>query len=228
MAALLLISSLALSLSGAPAQGSVGAIHATLTVVQCPTTFSNQPAQGLPTLPTEIPVEIPASLRAAVPQIAVYIVSNGTLAVVGRVGSACAGLVAEDGSGRLVVVPQPEAKDLHQYVNEQRSPSEGVVASDSGGCALCNTQEACIVSTSPKKLTAIYGFPLRCTRPAVESVRRYRKTVAYFKTRTGELGLAIYDPKAAGSALATGYLATCTLPRSAEVVCEAMQESAAT
>lgn len=226
MVALVLVSSLALSLSGAALNGPSGkdgVFHTSLPVVSCPTTYSSFPAGGLPSLPVTVPIDMPTALKAAIPMLAVYTVSNGTLAVIGGRSSACAGLVAEDGSAELVVVSPTDAGNLPAYVHQQRSPSEGIVASDTGGCTLCNTQEACIVSASPKRLTPVFGFQLRCAKTRQWSIRRLNKTVAYFKTHSGQLGVAIYNPKAEGSALATGYLATCSLPKTKQVICEAMQ-----
>ena len=210
--------------------GSGPMVTAALPVVVCQTTSGVSTTTT--SLPPSISVRVPSS-QAQQGNLAVYSDLTGRLMLVGpTVGWTCTGTFGADGSGMLALAPVGTTVPASgtTWHLPASSPSQAIVAVESGGSTVQGAALACPLFSAAKVATQQnLGTGCAVTSPPQERVVRTSAVQVGFQDPAGVAGVGspsgglnpangvlLYQPKATE---ATAYQATCTLPAAQQDLC---------
>lgn len=209
-------------------------VTASLPVVVCQTTAGVSTTTT--SLPASVAVSVPAS-DAGQGNLAVYSDLTGTLMLVGpTVGWTCSGTFGADGSGMMALTPVgtsvPAGTGIAWHLSAS-SPTQAIVAMESGGSTVQGAALACpLFSTAKAATQQNLGKGCAVTSPPQEKVTALSSVQVGFQDPAGVAGVGfpsggqnpangimLYQPKPSEP---TAYQATCTLPVAQQDLCTAV------
>jgi hypothetical protein len=206
---------------------------ASLPVIVCNTTSGV--ATTTTSLPASVSVSVPAS-NAQAGNLAVYSDATGRLMLVGPLtGWTCTGSFGADGSGTLALTPAgtpfPSGTGTTWHLPAS-SPTQAIVATESGGSTVQGAALACPVFPSAQAATQQDLGKACPSDPSQERIVKDSSVEVAFEDPPGVAGIGLpsggqnpangvvlYQPKATE---ASAYLATCTMPAAQQDVCTAV------
>ncbi len=207
-------------------------MKASLRVVACPTTYGVTPPPTTAPLSTSMEVTVPRALAA---ELAVYTDGQGRVELLAPTGWTCSAGYGADGSGGVATYPPgesiPESALGGSWTLSPNSPTEAIVASQTGGCEGCEVGQACpLFATAASNFQSQFGRACPKSRPATETVDQITPGVVIFQDPPGVSGdgspsggqyaadgaMTYYSKNQFGS-----WLDTCTLPKTDKTLCTA-------